>query len=116
MTAETAHAETHEFKAEIKKLLDIIIHSLYTNKEIFLRELISNSSDALDKARFELNRGTEMIDADQDLDIRIKVDQDNKVLTIADTGIGMNHDEIINNIGTIAKSGTAEFLKQVAEN
>ncbi len=103
----------HEFKAEVKQLLDILIHSLYTNREIFLRELISNSSDALDKLRFESNKGTAIIDNDLPLEIDIKFDEKKKLLTITDTGIGMTQDELINNIGTIAKSGSADFLKQL---
>jgi molecular chaperone HtpG len=103
------------FKAEVKQLLDILVHSLYTSRDIFLRELISNSSDALDKLRFESNKGTEIIDSDLPLEIRITFDEEKKILTIEDTGIGMTKDEIISNIGTIAKSGSAEFLKQLTE-
>ncbi len=114
-------SETHieetklEFKAEVKQLLDILVHSLYTHKEIFLRELISNASDAMDKLRFESNRGTEISDKDLELEINISIDKDKKVLKISDSGIGMTHDEIISNIGTIAKSGTSEFLKVMAQ-
>src|SRR3989339_1993888 len=93
----------YEFKAEVKKLLDILVHSLYTSREIFLRELISNASDALDKVRFESTRGTAVADKDLPLEIKITFDEKAKVLTIADTGIGMSRDEIIANIGTIAK-------------
>lgn len=109
------NAEQHEFQAEIKKLLDIIIHSLYTNKEIFLRELISNSSDALDKVRFEQSRSTELNDPDAQLDIRIETDKDNSKITIRDTGVGMTKQEVLDNIGTIAHSGSEEFLRQVSE-
>ncbi|KAF0140347.1 MAG: molecular chaperone HtpG [Stygiobacter sp.] len=105
----------YEFKAEVKKLLDILVHSLYTSREIFLRELISNASDALDKLRFEFTRGTAVADKDLPLEIKITFDEKAKVLTIADTGIGMSRDEIIANIGTIAKSGTEEFAKLIAE-
>ena len=105
-----------EFKAEIKQLLDILVHSLYTSREIFLRELISNSSDALDKLRFESTKGTDLVDKDLPLEIRIDFDEKKKLLTISDTGIGMTRDELINNIGTIAKSGSAEFLKQIKDN
>ncbi|KXB09435.1 molecular chaperone Hsp90 [candidate division MSBL1 archaeon SCGC-AAA385M11] len=108
-------AETYQFQAETQKLLNIIIHSIYTNKEIFLRELISNSSDALDKVRFELNRGTEVIGPDLDLEITIQVDKEKGTITLSDTGIGMTRQEIIDNLGTIAKSGTEEFMKLVAE-
>lgn len=105
----------HEFKAEVKQLLNILVHSLYTNKEIFLRELISNSSDALDKLRFESTRGSDIADNGQDLEIKIDFDADKKTITISDTGIGMTAEEIVNNIGTIAKSGSAEFIKQLTE-
>lgn len=105
----------YEFKAEVKKLLDLLVHSLYTSREIFLRELISNASDALDKLRFELNRGTEVIDSALPLEIRINNDEKNNLLIITDTGIGMTRDELITNIGTIAKSGTEEFLKAISE-
>ncbi len=108
-------SESHQFQAETQKLLNIIIHSIYTNKEIFLRELISNASDALDKTRFESNRGTDIADPDQNLEIRISMDADQKLLRVADTGIGMSKDELVSNLGTIAKSGTEEFIKQVAE-
>jgi len=104
-----------EFKAETKKLLDILVHSLYTSREIFLRELISNSSDALDKLRFESNKGTDIADKELPLEIRIDFDDKRNIVTITDTGIGMTRDELIANIGTIAKSGSEEFLKQLAE-
>lgn len=113
--SEKVSAKKYEFKAEVKKLLDILVHSLYTSREIFLRELISNSSDALDKLRFESNRGTEIIDNNLSLEIRIDYDEKNKIITVSDTGIGMSRDELITNIGTIAKSGTEEFLKLLAE-
>ncbi len=108
-------AKKYEFKAEVKKLLDILVHSLYTSREIFLRELISNASDALDKIRFESNRGTEIADKDLPLEIRIEFDEKKKLLTVTDTGIGMTRDELIANLGTIAKSGTEEFVRLLAE-
>ena len=108
-------SEKHEFKAEIKQLLDILVHSLYTSREIFLRELISNASDALDKLRFESTKGTEILDKELPLEIKINFDEKKKLLTISDTGIGMTKEELINNIGTIAKSGSAEFLKQLKD-
>jgi molecular chaperone HtpG len=108
-------AKKYEFKAEVKKLLDILVHSLYTSREIFLRELISNASDALDKIRFETTRGTEVSDKDLPLEIKIEFDEKKKLLTISDSGIGMTRDEIVANIGTIAKSGTEEFLKVISE-
>ncbi|HRP92446.1 MAG TPA: molecular chaperone HtpG [Ignavibacteriaceae bacterium] len=110
------HKQKIEFKAETKKLLDILVHSLYTSKDIFLRELISNSSDALDKLHFESNKGTDLADKDLPLEIKIEFDDKKNTLTITDTGIGMTRDELIANIGTIAKSGSEEFLKQLSEN
>jgi molecular chaperone HtpG len=115
MTA-AAHGETHEFRAEIRKLLDIITHSIYTNREIFLRELVSNASDALDKLHFETNRGTTIADPDTPLEIRITMDKDGGRLTIADTGCGMTRDELVDHLGTIAKSGTEAFMRSVADN
>jgi len=106
----------YEFKAEVKKLLDILVHSLYTSREIFLRELISNASDALDKVRFEMTKGSEVVDKELPLEIRIDFDEKKNTITVADTGIGMSFNELISNIGTIAKSGSEEFLKQLAEN
>lgn len=106
----------YEFKAEIKQLLDILVHSLYTNREIFLRELISNASDALDKIRFESNRGTEILDKELPLEIKISFNEKKKLLFVEDTGIGMTKEELITNIGTIAKSGSADFINQLKEN
>src|ERR1043166_3149300 len=103
-----SHTERHEFQAEVKQLLDLMVHSLYSDKDIFLRELVSNASDALDKLRFEQLTRTEL-DA-SDLHIRIEADPPNRTLTISDNGIGMTRDEVIHNIGTIARSGTREFL------
>lgn len=105
-----------EFKAETRQLLDILAHSLYSSREIFLRELISNASDALDKLRFESNRNTDYADKDLPLEIRIDFNEKKNTLTITDTGIGMSHDEVISNIGTIAHSSSAEFIKQLKEN
>ncbi len=110
------HKTKFEFKAETKKLLDILVHSLYTSKDIFLRELISNASDALDKLRFESNKGTDIVDKDLPLEIKIGFDDKKNTITISDNGIGMTRDEMIANIGTIAKSGSEEFLKQLSEN
>lgn len=104
-----------EFKTEIRQLLDIITHSIYTSREIFLRELISNASDALDKLRFEQARTTDIQDPEAELAIRITTDADGRSLTITDTGIGMTQEEIIANIGTIAHSGTADFLAKAKE-
>lgn len=104
-----------EFKAEVKQLLDILVHSLYTHKEIFLRELISNASDAMDKLRFESNKGTKIVDNDLPLEIDITFNKDKKIVYISDNGIGMTKEDLIENIGTIAKSGTSEFLKVMAK-
>ncbi len=105
-----SETKQHEFKAEVRKVLDIITHSLYTNREIFLRELISNASDALDKLRFQQNKGLSPINPDANLEINIQIDKDAKTLTISDSGIGMTEDELMANLGTIAKSGSEEFL------
>jgi molecular chaperone HtpG len=110
------HSTKFEFKAETRKLLDILVHSLYTSREIFLRELISNASDALDKIRFESTKGTDVADNNLPLEIRIGFDDKKNIITVSDTGIGMTRDEMIANIGTIAKSGSEEFLKQLAGN
>ena len=104
---------THKFKAEVSQLLDILVHSLYTNKEIFLRELISNASDALEKARFKTQAAGETDELAPE--IRITCDPDAKTLTVADTGVGMTRDELMQNIGTIAHSGTAELAKLAEE-
>ncbi len=106
-------AKKYKFKAEVNKLLDILVHSLYTNREIFVRELISNASDALDKLRFETTRGGEVTDADLPLEINITIDDKQNTLTISDTGIGMTYDEMVKNIGTIAKSGSEEFMNKL---
>ena len=105
-----AQAETHQFQTEAKQLLKLMIHSLYSNREIFLRELISNASDAIDKLRFKAIENPELIADDPDYRIDITFDKDAKTLTITDNGIGMSREEVIQNLGTIAKSGTAEFI------
>ena len=107
----TAHAEEMKFQAEISKLLDILINSLYTQKEIFLREAISNASDALDKARFTAINNQAVADAEAEMSIKIQADPENRQLIITDTGIGMTKSDLINNLGTIAKSGTKQFLE-----
>ncbi|MBL4762015.1 MAG: molecular chaperone HtpG [Gammaproteobacteria bacterium] len=107
----TAEKETLSFETEVSQLLHLMIHSLYSNKEIFLRELISNCSDACDKLRFEALSDDAIYQGNSDLSVRISFDEKAKTLTIADTGIGMTRDEVIANIGTIAKSGTREFIE-----
>ena len=112
MTVDT-QKETLEFQTEVKQLLQLMIHSLYSNKEIFLRELVSNSSDACDKLRFEALANDKLYEGDTDLRIRVDFDKDNKTVTVADSGIGMTRDEVVENIGTIAKSGTRRFFESL---
>lgn len=109
-----AHQEKLSFQAEVKQLLDIVVHSLYSNKEIFLRELISNASDATDKLRFEAISDPALFESDAEMRIRVSFDKDARTVTISDNGIGMNRDEIMANLGTIAKSGTREFLSRLS--
>jgi len=108
-----AHHEKLSFQAEVKQLLHIVVHSLYSNKEIFLRELISNASDAIDKLRFEALSDSALYETSPDLAIRITFDKEARTLTISDNGIGMSRDEVMDNLGTIAKSGTREFLARL---
>jgi molecular chaperone HtpG len=110
----SATKETLGFQTEVKQLLQLMIHSLYSNKDIFLRELISNASDAADKLRFEGLSDPALFENDPDLKIRIAFDRDARTLTISDNGIGMNRQEVIEHIGTIAKSGTREFFSQLS--
>jgi molecular chaperone HtpG len=110
----TANKETLGFKTEVKQLLHLMIHSLYSNKEIFIRELVSNASDACDKLRFEALKNGDLFEGDSELKVDITFDKDAKTLTIQDNGIGMNRDDVINHLGTIAKSGTADFLSQLS--
>jgi molecular chaperone HtpG len=105
-----ADQESFTFQAEVVQILDLMVHSLYSNKEIFLRELISNASDAIDRLRLELLAQSELPDADGPLQIRVSFDKDARTITVADNGIGMSRQEVIDHIGTIAKSGTREFL------
>ena len=111
--SETTSRETLGFQTEVRQLMQLMIHSLYSNKEIFLRELISNASDAADKLRFEALADETLQSDDPDLRIRIEVDKEKQTIAISDNGIGMSRDELIDNLGTIAKSGTSEFLKQM---
>jgi molecular chaperone HtpG len=111
----STNTETFQFQAEARQVLDLMIHSLYTNKEIFLRELISNASDALDRLRFEALTKPELIGPDDKLEIWIESDPNAHTLTISDNGIGMSRDEVISHIGTIAKSGTRELLQTLRE-
>ncbi|MEZ4555891.1 MAG: molecular chaperone HtpG [Caldilineaceae bacterium] len=116
MTEAQAQApESLEYRTEVKQLLDILAHSLYTDREIFLRELISNASDALNRVQFEMLTNHDVVDPDAKLAITITYDNDAGVITISDTGIGMNHDELIANLGTIAHSGAKDFIREAKE-
>ena len=106
---------THTFQAEVRQLLDIVIHSLYTDKEIFVRELVSNASDALEKMRLKQLTEKDIFEAERELGIEITTDEDAKTLTISDAGIGMTRDELVENLGTIAHSGTKAFLEKMKE-
>ena len=105
--------ERYEFQAETKQLLDLMIHSIYTNREIFLRELISNGSDAIDKLHYEALTNRDLLEGDTEFSIRLAIDKDKKTLTVADNGIGMDKEDIKANIGTIARSGTKAFLERL---
>ena len=110
---ETSTRTTHEFQTEARQLLDLMIHSLYSNKEIFLRELISNASDACDKLRFEALTDAALLEEHPDLAVEVEVDPTARTITVTDNGVGMSRQEVIDNIGTIAKSGTREFVAQL---
>ncbi len=112
MTVE-AHKETLGFQAEVQQLLRLVAHSLYSHKEVFLRELISNASDACDKLRFEALTDSALYESDPDLKIRVSFDKDARTITVADNGIGMDRQEVIDNIGTIARSGTRQFMQKL---
>jgi molecular chaperone HtpG len=113
-TQDTASKETLGFQTEVKQLLQLMIHSLYSNREIFLRELISNASDACDKLRFEALHNAGLFEGDSDFKIRVAFDKAARTLTISDNGVGMNREEVITNLGTIAKSGTREFFSKLS--
>ena len=110
---ETAAKETLGFQAEVKQLLHLMVHSLYGNKEIFLRELVSNASDAGDKLRFEAMTDAALFENDPDPKIRVSYDAQARTITVSDNGIGMSRQEVIDHIGTIAKSGTREFFARL---
>ena len=112
--AEAAQKETHGFQTEVKQLLHLMIHSLYSNKEIFLRELVSNAADAADKLRFRALENDSLYENDGDLNVKLSVDKEANTVTITDNGIGMTRDEVIANLGTIAKSGTKDFFSKLS--
>ena len=112
--SEAVHTETHGFQTEVKQLLNLMAHSLYSNKEVFLRELVSNAADAADKLRFKALSDSELYENEGELRVRLILDKDNKTLTISDNGIGMSRDEVIEHLGTIAKSGTKSFFGQLS--
>src|SRR5256885_1703173 len=105
--------QTLSFQAEVKQILHLMIHSLYSNKEIFLRELISNASDACDKLRFEAIAKPELLQTEPELVIQVSYDKAARTITVSDNGVGMSRDEVVEHLGTIAKSGTREFFAQL---
>ncbi|WDE13638.1 molecular chaperone HtpG [Thalassomonas haliotis] len=112
--SETGQKEVHGFQTEVKQLLQLMIHSLYSNKEIFLRELVSNAADAADKLRFKALSDADLYEGDGELRVRVSADKENNTITISDNGIGMTRDDVIEHLGTIAKSGTAEFFSKLS--
>src|SRR6266508_1318846 len=114
-TATRDEAQSFHFKAETKQLLNILIHSLYKDREVFLRELLSNASDALNRLRFEMVTNQDVLDPKTELSIHLKVDKEARMLTIQDSGVGMTKEEIIENLGTIAQSGARKFLEATKE-
>jgi molecular chaperone HtpG len=112
--SETGQKENHQFATDNAKLLKLMIHSLYSNKEIFLRELVSNAADAADKLRFKALSNDGLYEGDGDLRVRVSCDKENNTVTISDNGIGMTHDQVVDHLGTIAKSGTSEFFSQLS--
>ncbi|MGM0404073.1 MAG: ATP-binding protein, partial [Thermodesulfobacteriota bacterium] len=111
----TPKPETLEFQTEVKQLLNIIVNSLYSNREIFLRELISNASDAIDKLNFEAQTNPDILGDDTAFKIKLIPDKENNTLTVSDNGMGMTRDEVKENLGTIAKSGTAAFMSALEQ-
>ena len=111
----TEAAQTYTFETEAKQILDLMTHSVYSNREIFLRELISNASDAMDKRRFESIENKDLLTEDEELHIRIEANAETRTLTIIDNGIGMSREEVVENIGTIARSGTKKFIEAMGE-
>jgi molecular chaperone HtpG len=111
--AAAGSATSHQFQAEVAKLLHLMVHSVYSDRDVFLRELVSNAADALDKLRYEAIAAPELLEGAPDLTITLTPDKDKKTLTIADTGIGMSEQELVENLGTIAKSGTQAFVEKV---
>ena len=111
----TTQTETHRFQAEVQQVLHLVIHSLYSNKDVFLRELVSNASDACDKLRFEAIQNADLYGEQPELRIDLSWNKDARTLTLTDTGIGMSRDELIGNLGTIARSGTKKFLEALSE-
>ena len=114
MTTDAMNRESHTFQAEVSRLLHLMVHAVYTDKDIFLRELISNASDACDKLRFEAIDQPELYEGQPDLAVRVSFDTDAKTITITDNGIGMSSEEAVANLGTIAKSGTREFMSRLS--
>src|SRR3954468_20224291 len=115
MSAPTTQPQTMEFRTELKQLLHLITHSLYSHKEIFLRELISNASDAINKIRFDSLDHEEKLESNKDFRLKLIPDKEKGTLTISDNGIGMNRDTIVENLGTIARSGTRAFLETLQQ-
>jgi molecular chaperone HtpG len=113
---EAPKTEKHEFQAEVREVLNLMIHSLYSNREIFLRELISNASDACDKLRFEALQDSSLMGGDPELKVEVEIDEDAGTVIVRDNGIGMSREDVIENIGTIARSGTKKFLETAADN
>lgn len=108
-------SESFVFEAEVSRMLDIVVNSLYQNKDVFLRELISNASDALDKVRYLGITHPEWLADKPDMEVKIEYDEDNKTLTVTDSGIGMNHDDLVKNLGTVARSGTTKFVEAMKD-